>query len=63
MPFKVLSSSYMGEKLAKGEYIDALLRSSKSVFTTKDAALLWGEGRAQTITAWLNKYVLAWNSV
>jgi predicted transcriptional regulator of viral defense system len=47
----------MDKKPTKGEYLDVLLRSSKTVFSTKDAALLWGEERQQTITGRLNKYV------
>ncbi len=49
----------MDKKLAKGEYLEAILRSSLTVFSTKDAALLWGEGKKQTITSRLNKYVRA----
>ena len=33
----------MDNKQKKGEYLDILLRSPKTVFSTKDAALLWGE--------------------
>lgn len=47
----------MDKKPTKGEYLDVLLRSPKTVFSTKDAALLWGEERQQTITGRLNKYV------
>lgn len=39
----------MDEKLKKGEYLDTLLRSRKTVFSTKDVALLWGgESKAAT---------------
>ena len=55
--FKVISSTKMDKKLKKGEYLDALLRSPKTVFSTKDAALLWGEERENTVSARLNKYV------
>lgn len=32
----------MDKKLKKCEYLDTLLRSRKTVFSTKDVALLWG---------------------
>lgn len=41
----------------KGEYLGILLRSSKTIFSTKDAALLWGEERENKVSARLNKYV------
>ena len=56
---KVISSTKMDKKPAKGEYLDILLRSSKTVFSTKDAALLWAEERENTVSARLNKYVKA----
>lgn len=37
----------MDKKLKKGEYMDTLLRSKKSIFSTKDIALLWG-GESET---------------
>lgn len=49
----------MGKKPTKGEYLDVLLRSPKTVFSTKDVALLWGEEREQTVSGRLNKYVKA----
>ncbi len=57
--FKVISSTKMDKKLKKGEYLDTILRSPKTVFSTKDAALLWGEERENTVSARLNKYVKA----
>lgn len=33
----------MDKKIKKGEYLDILLRSTRTVFSTKDIALLWGE--------------------
>lgn len=54
---KGTSSSYMDKKPAKGEYLEVLLRSPQTVFSTKDVALLWGEGRKQTIIGRLAKYV------
>ena len=47
----------MDNKLKKGEYLDALLRSPKTIFSTKDVALLWGEDRENTVSVRLNKYV------
>lgn len=58
MTFKVISGTNM-KKLGKGEYLELLLRSAKTVFSTKDAALLWGEERKDTITARLYKYAKA----
>jgi hypothetical protein len=49
----------MYKKPAKGEYLGVLLRSSKTVFSTKDVALLWGGGEKSTISARLNKYAKA----
>lgn len=47
----------MDNKLKKGEYLYALLRSPKTIFSTKDAALLWGEEKDSTVSVRLNKYV------
>src|SRR3989344_1644080 len=47
----------MDNKPKKGEYSDVLLRSSRTIFSTKDVALLWGEEREDTVSARLNKYV------
>ena len=55
--FKVTSSINMDKKPKKGEYLDILLRSPKTIFSTKDAALLWAEERESTVSARLNKYV------
>lgn len=49
----------MDNKLKKGEYLDALLRSSNTIFSTKNAALLWGEEKGSTVSGRLNKYVRA----
>ena len=59
MVFKVISSYKMDKKPVKGEYLEVLLRSSKTVFSTKDAALLWGEGKESTISSRLHKYFKA----
>jgi len=56
---KVISSPHMDRKPAKGEYLEVLLRSPKTVFSTKDVALLWGEEKEQTVTGRLNKYIKA----
>jgi hypothetical protein len=57
--FKVFSSTNMEEKPIKGEYLDILLRSEKTVFSTKDVSLLWNEERERTISARLNKYAMS----
>jgi hypothetical protein len=49
----------MDKKPAKGEYLEILLRSPKTVFSTKDAALLWREDRGDIISSRLNKYTRA----
>lgn len=49
----------MDKKPGKGEYLEILLRSPKTIFTTKDVALMWGEDAEQTITGRLHKYVKA----
>ena len=59
MTFKVISSINMDKKPTKGEYLDILLRSPKTIFSTKDAALLWAEERESTVSARLNKYIKA----
>ncbi len=46
----------MDNKPKKGEYLGILLRSSKTIFTTKDVALLWGEEKKNTVSARLDKY-------
>jgi predicted transcriptional regulator of viral defense system len=49
----------MDKKPTKGEYLGILLRFSKTIFSTKDVALLWSEERKNTVSARLNKYVKA----
>lgn len=57
--FKVISSIKMDKKPTKGEYLGILLRSPRTIFPTKDVALLWSEERENTVSARLNKYVRA----
>jgi predicted transcriptional regulator of viral defense system len=45
----------MDKNLTKGEYLDILLRSPKTVFSTKDIALLW-QGKENRISDRLSKY-------
>ena len=47
----------MDNKVKKGEYLDILLRSEKTIFSTKDVALLWGEESDSTTRVRLNYYV------
>ena len=49
----------MDNKPSKGEYLDVLLRSPKTIFSAKDAALLWGEEREQMVAIRLNRYVVS----
>jgi len=59
MTIKVTSSHKMDKKPSKGEYLETLLRSPKTIFSTKDIALLWGESNKSTITNRLSKYAQA----
>jgi hypothetical protein len=43
----------------KGEYLEVLLRSPQTIFSTKDAALLWNENDNSVVTDRLKKYVKA----
>lgn len=43
----------------KGEYLEVLLRSPKTIFSTKDASLLWNENDNSIVTDRLKKYVKA----
>jgi len=45
------------KKPIKGEYLEVLLRSLHSVFTTKDVALLWQESNNSIIANRLKSYV------
>jgi len=46
------------DKIAKkGEYLDILLRSKKTIFSTKDVALLWGGANMSRAQVRLNYYV------
>lgn len=47
----------MHKKPTKGQYLEVLLRSPKTVFTTKDIALLWGEQAGNAVRVRLSKYV------
>ena len=47
----------MENKPTKGQYIEILLRSARTVFSTKDIALLWGEQGAVKVRVRLSDYV------
>jgi len=49
----------MDKKPTKGEYLEVLLRSPKTVFSIKDVALLWGEEQERKVAPRLNKYAKA----
>ena len=55
--FKLTTSTDMNKKPTKGEYIEILLRSPKTVFSTKDIVLLWGEKGNTAIRVRLSNYV------
>ncbi len=42
--------------MEKGEYLDCILRSDKTVFSTKDILLLWGESGSNAAKARVNYY-------
>lgn len=50
-------SNNMDNKPTKGEYVEILLRSPKTVFSTKDIALLWGEQADVAVRVRLSQYV------
>ena len=54
---KHLSSYNMDKKPIKGEYLEILLRSPQTVFSTKDVSLLWNENDKTIITDRLKSYV------
>lgn len=43
--------------MSKGDYLTTILRSPKTVFTSKDTALLWGEQSSNSARVRLNYYV------
>lgn len=47
----------MDNKPKKGQYIDTLLRSPKTIFSVKDIALLWGAEATNAVRVRLNSYV------
>jgi len=47
----------MDDKPTKGQYVEILLRSPKTVFSTKDIALLWGEQGEANVRVRLSDYV------
>jgi predicted transcriptional regulator of viral defense system len=49
----------MDKKPTKGEYLEVLLRSPKTVFSIKDVALLWSEEQERKVAPRLNKYAKA----
>ncbi len=46
----------MDKKPTKGEYLEVLLRSSKTIFSIKDVALLWNENDNLIVTDRLKRY-------
>jgi len=46
----------MNKKVKKGEYLDILLRSKKTIFSTKDVALLWGSTNISAAKVRLSYY-------
>lgn len=52
-----LISKYMDKKPTKGEYLEVLLRSPKTIFSNKDVALLWNENDNLIVADRLKRYV------
>jgi hypothetical protein len=50
-------SNRVNKKPTKGEYLEVLLRSPKTIFSTKDVALLWNENDNLVVTDRLKRYV------
>ncbi|MEK9134958.1 MAG: type IV toxin-antitoxin system AbiEi family antitoxin domain-containing protein [Patescibacteria group bacterium] len=46
----------MNKRAEKGDYLDILLRSKKTIFSVKDVILLWGGAKAGTAQVRLNYY-------
>ncbi len=46
----------MDKKPTKGEFIEILLRSSQTIFSSKDVVLLWGEQNESAVRVRLNYY-------
>jgi len=57
--FNTLSSKHMNKTPTKGAYLEAILRSPQTVFSSRDVALMWGEGNVAVINDRLKKYVKA----
>jgi predicted transcriptional regulator of viral defense system len=49
----------MDKKPTKGEYLETLLRSPKTIFSIQDVSLMWAEENERIISIRLNKYVKA----
>ncbi len=47
----------MDNKPTKGEYVESILRSNKTIFTIKDVSFLWSESDVEVIKKRLSKYV------
>ena len=47
----------MDKKATKGEYLEILLRSPQTIFSTKDMVLLWGEQTEAAVRVRLSYYV------
>ncbi len=57
MALKDINSNNIIKPPSKGEYLETILRSPQTVFSTEDVALMWREGRREKISNRLNKYV------
>ncbi len=57
MSFILTTNIIMETKLKKGEYVEVVLRSPKTVFSVKDIALLWGQEAENAIQVRLSSYV------
>lgn len=53
----LISEAKMDKKPTKGEYLEVLLRSPQTIFSTKDVALLWGEETNAAVRVRLSNYI------
>jgi hypothetical protein len=54
---KLIRSSRYMKKVKKGEYLDILLRSKKTVFSVQDIVLLWRDSNIGAVQVRLNSYI------
>ena len=56
MNWKLVLTLYLVRIMKKGQHLESILRSPKTVFSYKDVALLWGEPSSQAVRVRLSYY-------